>query len=718
MSDRAAGMVRNTAVAAALMMAWQVASKTIRDSLFLSTFDAKSLPAMAGGAAVSAVLLAILSAKLLHRFGPFRVIPAGYLLSVGLHIGEWMLLPAFPRPVSVVIYFHVVALGSVLLSGFWALANESFDPLEARQRFGRIAGYGTLGAVGGGLLAGRVAALISNSAVLGLLLVLQVACGAVLLRLSQPPKSARNEETPPLAKTLAGAPYLLGLAGLVLLVNMAAAMLDFLFRAQAQARIGRGDVALTQFFALFWVVTSAASFLAQTGLSRYWLNRFGLGRTIATLPLGVGGVGLLALLSPTAIVVGMTRALDQVLRGSLFRSGYELFYAPMPEAEKRSVKSVIDVGADRAGDGLGYATVQLIVGLPAAVVPYFILVLVATVSGIAAWLSFRLDRAYSLVIQRNLAYNAPDLKAADVEDFAHTMVFRSAPGSAALPLDSGLTDGQMQQFTELRSNDPRRVKEALREMGMLDPILVPQVIRLLGSDSVCRTAHAALARNTFRIAGQLADALLDESLEYAVRRRIPRLLATCDSHRAWDGLFEGLNDAHFEIRFRCSRGLEAMLQRHPDFRPEPAVVYGLVQRELSVSRTVWQGRQLAGHADEENAAGVDQIVEERASHSLAHVFALLGLVLPRDAVRTAFRALHTDDSRLRALALEYLGSSLPREIRDRLCERIEAPLPAKRESQSPQPLENLLESSPTITARLEEIGQKRDESKVKGMGNS
>jgi len=154
MPDPAARLARDAACASALMMAWQVSSKTIRDSLFLTAFDARALPAMAGSAAVCAVLFAVLSAKVLHRYGPFRVIPAGYLVSVGLHGVEWLLLSAFPRPASVLIYLHVVALGSVLLSGFWALANEAFDPLEARQKFGRIAAYGTLGAIGGGLVVG------------------------------------------------------------------------------------------------------------------------------------------------------------------------------------------------------------------------------------------------------------------------------------------------------------------------------------------------------------------------------------------------------------------------------------------------------------------------------------------------------------------------------------------------------------------------------------
>jgi hypothetical protein len=312
-------------------------------------------------------------------------------------------------------------------------------------------------------------------------------------------------------------------------------------------------------------------------------------------------------------------------------------------------------------------------GLPAAAVPYCILMLVAVVSAAAAWLSFRLDKAYTLVIQKNLAHNMAALEPHAMEDFSQSLILKPASGGHHLPLDTGLTDTQLQQLTELRSGDPRRVKEALREMGLLDPVLVPQVIRLLGSDTVHTAAHAALARTTFRNAGQLSDALLDESLEYAVRRRIPRLLAACGTRRAWDGLFEGLTDSRFELRFRCSRGLAAMLQRHPELRPEPAVVYSIIERELNTNQGPWG---TAASGDDENSPNRDDGSEDTSTHGVAHVFALLGLVLPQKSVRTAFRALHTEDRRLRALALEYLGSSLPREIRDRLRERIEG-APAK-----------------------------------------
>ena len=53
-----------------------------------------------------------------------------------------------------------------------------------------------------------------------------------------------------------------------------------------------------------------------------------------------------------------------------------------------------------------------------------------------------------------------------------------------------------------------------------------------------------------------------------------------------------------------------------------------------------------------------------------NIFSLLGIVLPREPVRVAFEALDVDDPQLRGLALEYIESALPPDIRSALLERI------------------------------------------------
>ena len=63
----------------------------------------------------------------------------------------------------------------------------------------------------------------------------------------------------------------------------------------------------------------------------------------------------------------VARAAETIFRNSWFRNGYELFYTPIPAAEKRSTKPLIDVAVDRLGDAVGGGMVRLaVVFLPAA----------------------------------------------------------------------------------------------------------------------------------------------------------------------------------------------------------------------------------------------------------------------------------------------------------------------------------------------------------------
>ena len=64
-------------------------------------------------------------------------------------------------------------------------------------------------------------------------------------------------------------------------------------------------------------------------------------------------------------------------------------------------------------------------------------------------------------------------------------------------------------------------------------------------------------------------------------------------------------------------------------------------REVAVGRPVWESRRLLDGFVSESP--LDAFVRDRAGESLAHVFTLLSLVLPREPLQIAFRGLHTDD---------------------------------------------------------------------------
>jgi hypothetical protein len=210
-------------------------------------------------------------------------------------------------------------------------------------------------------------------------------------------------------------------------------------------------------------------------------------------------------------------------------------------------------------------------------------------------------------------------------------------------------------IVELRSRDPARIKRALATQ--LTPELAALVIGLVARDDVGREAVTALRAAAPRCTGMIVDALLDPTREVVVRRRLPEvLLAGEPSLAAW-GLWRGLADPSFELRYGCGAVLAQLAHAGGLAQIASETVFEVVRRELVVDPIAWKSRPTAG---------------DEVGSPLEHVFTVLALALPPEPLRIALAAVQADDSALRATALEYLESILPADVRAQLWPLLEA----------------------------------------------
>jgi hypothetical protein len=285
----------------------------------------------------------------------------------------------------------------------------------------------------------------------------------------------------------------------------------------------------------------------------------------------------------------------------------------------------------------------------------------------------------------------------------------AGPGTAAgLDYVSALADPTLGDIAVLRSKDRARVVKVLRREEGLPVALVAHVIPLLAWDAVAEDAVTALRKVSEERIGELVDALIDPNQPFAVRRRLARAFSVCVSQRAVDGLFLGLDDLRFEVRFQCGRSLAAIHERNPLTRIDRDRVLEVVRREVAVSRPVWESHRLLDRiADPEPKTFVDDFLKDRAGQSLAHVFALLSLVLPAEPLRIAYRGLHAADENLRGTALEYLDGVLPPAIRERLWPFLDNGRPAARtERPREQILADLFRLNQSVELNIEEFKQR------------
>jgi hypothetical protein len=724
-SDRT--VLATAALAALAMIAEQIAGKAARDGLFLSHFPVSALPAMVIVAALTAWFGAWISTRVLLRAGPAALVPVGFGASALLHLVEWALVGPLPRTAAVLLFLHIAALTGVLISWFWSLFNESYDPRTARRNVDRVVSGAALGGIAGGLLAVWVAGGSGEvNAVFPLLAALHAVTAAASLPMGSRARYLERRETREPAtsaggwRTLRDVPYLRNLALVVALGTVGAAVLDFVFKSSVVLRYPGGP-GLLQFFAVYYTGTSLATFLLQTAGSRRLLERFGSTRTAALLPGGLSLGSLLAAVLPGLGPVVVARGAEATFRNSFFRSAYELFYTPVAPARKRGVKALIDVGAERMGDAGGGALVQIVLFAVPVVATRNLLLGLAVLLGVAVlYFLRRLQSGYIGALESSLIRRKEVLGPEDRFDADRSSLFRSLTGIAVPVLDAPEpasaadggapgppADSALRLRDELRSGNAVRVRGALQQVRSdpeLDPTLYPDVVRLLAWDELKEDAIDVLRTAGEAASPHLARALLDPDESFAVRRRLPRILVALPTEATARTLLGGLDDARFEVRYQCARALRRLCDRGVPFPGPTGAILAVVEREVGVDRRVWTGRRLLERLDDADSMFVDEILRKRADRGLEHVFTLLSFLLPPQPLRVAFRGLHTDDPMLRGTALEYLASVLPEAVRAGLWSVLEegrAPAPATREPRAL--LDELLQSHASIELQLQEV---------------
>ncbi|MCM2257143.1 MAG: hypothetical protein NDJ94_15960 [Vicinamibacteria bacterium] len=655
---------RTAAWAAALLVAQQVAGKAVRDGLFLQAFEARTLPwALVGAAALSLGAVFAISA-LVGRVGPARALRALVSVSVPLLVAEWLLVQRAPTVGAVAVYAHAALFGATVVSVFFSLVSESFDPWQARGAMARIGLGASLGGVAGGGLALLCSRLVPAADLLLGVAALQAASLWAVGELEATGGAARSSSAADAAaglRLVRGSPYLRDLALFVALGALIQALLDVPLSMAARERFGSGADLVT-FFSAFHGASALLALVAQHHLAAASLGSFGLAGTVAWRHGVVAVAAGLGTALPGLAAAIVARGGEALLSNSLFRSAYELFFTPLPESQKRPTKALVDVGCDKLGTALGGGLALLVLLLPVSLAQRVLFALAAVGAAGALALCRRLHQGYVAELAASLESGRVAL--ADDEGLDSTTRYTLARSTlmlrhgellrdlralapraeAIVPLpptgDRLLLDG-----VALRAGDAEAARRVLtREEPPLDAALVPLAIPLLDRNELYLDVLRALRRAAPAHAGALVDALLDPTTPETVRRRLPRALRGVDPPRAVPGLLMALLTTSFEVRYECGVALLRLVPEGVALPLRDEDVHGLAARELVHLRP--------GHA----------LAEPRR---LEHVFHLLSLLHDRRALRSSLWAVRGGGA-LRGTALEYLDNVLPDAVAEPL----------------------------------------------------
>ncbi len=676
-------------------IAFLILARSLREALYLTSFDVTTLPYITIAVAVLGLPTAGAFTAVMARLEPraaFRL--ALVLVSAGLLV-LWPLISL--SPAAVVAFYLWTALGTLIVtSGFWIVTSEHFALREAKRLFGLIGAGGTLGAMVTGIslryltLSFETIELIPLLVgILALLLLFQTLLGKHVQDPTEDLQVGKEEGKASIRQGLSlvwQTPHLRTIALVVFAATIASTLLDYQFKELASSSYATSEE-LAGFFGLFYGWTGVISLLIQVLLASRFLAVAGVAASLSVLPTILIAGSVAMLFSPVLAVITLVRGADYSLRKSLHRSVLEYLYVPVPSLLRRKTKTFIDSVVDSVAGGAGAIIIFLWVtlgGLPSRYLSIYIIVF----SLAFLLLAYRMGQAYMQTLVSRLkegeaafadqelvevGFDGKDLLTTTLTQFD----LREQLARSGVVLDSSQflvpeteQRGKRSSTTmdRITSSDPSVVEKALREADDWDEDHVPVLVRLLARSAYYDRIGQILVQIGEPSLGHLNEVVQDEHADFVIRRRIPRILAEHDHGRADEALLAALSAARFEVRYRS--GVALVRRRSTGMATASAgwerIVWTAIDTEVSRERPVWELQKLLD-GDE---AGIDDFVENRVGLrgelSLEHTFRLLSLVLDPEPVRTAFHGVLLDDAALKGISLEYLETVMPPEILKKL----------------------------------------------------
>ncbi len=336
--------------------------KPVRSSLFLSTHGAENLRYAYVGEGLFLILITFLYVKLSKRIARknilFSVVTAFFASNVlvfwvlfKLGLVEWL---------AYLFYIWVAAYSITGVTQCWTLANDIFNPQEAKRLFGFIVSGASFGGIIGGLVTNRFAQRVGTENLLLFAAFSLCLCIVFINEIwkheyvpsAQTGKSERAVPSVHLRekstwKLLFSSRYLLLIVALVMIAKIASTIVDNQFNSMVENTILEKH-ARTAFFGGFMAFLNGVSFFMQLILASYALRYLGIGISLLLLPIGLCFGSAATLFFPILGIAAANKIYDGSLNYSINQLSKEILYLPIPSYIRYRIKPVIDMLAYRA----------------------------------------------------------------------------------------------------------------------------------------------------------------------------------------------------------------------------------------------------------------------------------------------------------------------------------------------------------------------------------
>jgi AAA family ATP:ADP antiporter len=537
--------LRDTELATALMMfaysflvmTSYTALKPVTRSQFIKDLGADNLPLVQFAFGIMIGFIMQGYAAIVGRMPRRWALPMTLGGLVGLLVVFWLWFQSGSQWASTGFYFFGLILGILVISQFWTLANEVYDPRQAKRLFGFIGGGASLGGIAGSSLSlqattiGTTNLLLVSAALMTVCLVLVVAIikrERPIIKGSLTGGEDEGVSSSEALKLLRDSKHLQTIALIIAFAAIGAAIVEQQLNMATEAAKGQGNTdSITSFLGEVQLYTSIIGFVIQVWLVSKIQRYLGIGFALLILPISLGLTGSFMLINGALLAPMIARVIDTSLRYTVDKTTREILFLPLPTDVKLQAKPFIDVTVDRLAKGVGALGLLVLIqpwglGLTWQQLSYASLTLVAVWLVAAVYAKREYVRAFRRSIeQQRVRPSEIRLDAADLNTVEALIV-------------------------ELGHEDPQRVVyaidllESLDKRHLVSPLLLNHKSPVVRRRTLLAAANAA-AEGAAQWAGGAEQALKDPDPD--VRLAAVRAMAAIRSEHAAELMRPFLRDA-------------------------------------------------------------------------------------------------------------------------------------------------------------------------------